>query len=108
MHDQRAGEADALAHAAGKLARIGRFIAVQADQVDRRQRALADLRLRQAERLEAELHVLQHREPGKQSETLKHHGDAGRRPEHRLAEISDGAVGRLRQAGDEPQQGRFA
>ena len=44
MHHQRAGEAHALAHAAGKLARIGRFEAVQPDQVDGGQRALANLR----------------------------------------------------------------
>ena len=32
--DQCPGEADALAHAAGQFARIGRFEAVEADQVD--------------------------------------------------------------------------
>ena len=37
MHDQCAREADALAHAAGELARVGGFEAVQADQVDGRQ-----------------------------------------------------------------------
>ena len=108
MHDERAGKADALAHAAGQFARIGGFVAVEADQIDRRQRALADFRLRQAERLEAELHVFQHRQPGKQREGLEHHGDARRRRDHRLAEIGDGAGRRLRQAGDQPQQGRLA
>ena len=44
MNDQRAREADPLAHAAGQLARIGGFEPVEADQVDGRQRALADLR----------------------------------------------------------------
>ena len=39
MHDQRAGEADALAHAARKLLRKGRFEAVEADEVDRLQGA---------------------------------------------------------------------
>ena len=43
MHDQRAGKADALAHAARQLARKGRLVAVQADQVDGGQRTLADL-----------------------------------------------------------------
>ena len=68
MHDQRAGKADALAHAAGKLARIGGFVTVEADQVDRRQRPLADLDVGQPERLEPELHVFKHGEPGKQRE----------------------------------------
>ena len=48
MHDERAGEADALAHAAGEFARIGGFVAVEPDEIDRRQRALADLRFREA------------------------------------------------------------
>ena len=79
MHHQRAGKADALAHAAGQFARIGGFVTVEPDQVDRRQRPLADLRFGQAERLEAELHVFQHGQPGKQRERLEHHGDARRR-----------------------------
>ena len=68
MHDERAGEADALAHAAGKFARIGGFVTVEPDQIDRRQRALADFRLGQPERLEAELHVFKHGQPGKERE----------------------------------------
>ncbi len=108
MNDQRAGKADALAHAAGELARIGGFVAVEADEIDRRQRALADFHFGKAERLEAELDVFQHRQPGKQRERLEHHGDAGRRPEHRLAEIGDGAGRRRHQAGDRAQQRRFA
>ena len=108
MHDQRAGKADALAHAARQLARIGGFVAVEADQIDRRQRAFADLRLGQAQRLEAELDVFQNRQPGKQREGLKHHGDARRRRVHRLAEIGDGAGRRQRQARDQAQQCRFA
>ena len=43
LHDERAREADALAHAAGKLLGIGAFEAVEADRVDRLQRALAGL-----------------------------------------------------------------
>ena len=79
MHHQRARKADSLAHAAGELARVGGLEAVEADQVDRLQRARAHLRLRHAERLEPELHVLEHREPGKEREALEHHGDARRR-----------------------------
>ena len=108
MHDERARKADALAHAARQLARISGFVTVEADQIDRRQRAFADFRLRKAERFEAELDVFQHRQPGKQREGLKHHGDARRRRVHRLAEIGDGAGRRLRQAGDQAQQRRLA
>ena len=43
MHDQRAREPDALAHAAGQLLRIGALEAVEADQVDRRLRPLLAL-----------------------------------------------------------------
>ena len=108
MHDQRAGKADALAHAAGKLARIGGFVTVEADQVDRRQRALSDLDVGQPERLEPELHVFKHGEPGEQRERLEHHGDAGRRPQHRLAQIGDRAGRGRHQAGDRAQQRRLA
>lgn len=108
MHDQRAGKADALAHAARQLARIGGFEAVEADQVDRLQRTAADLGARQAERLEADLHVLQHGQPGKQREALEHHGDAGGRAADRPAEIADAAGGRWREAGDQPEQCRLA
>ena len=43
LHDERAGEADALAHAAGQLLRIGGFETVEADHVDRLHRPLARL-----------------------------------------------------------------
>ena len=75
MNHQRAREAHPLAHAAGELARVGGLEAVEADEVDRLQRALAHLGLADAERLEPELHVLEHGEPGKQREALEHHRD---------------------------------
>ena len=87
MDDQRPSKADALAHAARELARIRRLEAVEADQVDGGQRAAADLRLGQTERLQPELHVLEHGQPGEQREALEDHGDPGSRPGHRLAEI---------------------
>ena len=78
MHHHGARETDALAHAAGKLARIGALVAVQADEIDGGQSAGADFALRNVQRLESELHILQHRQPGKQREALEHHGDAVR------------------------------
>ena len=108
MHHERAREADALAHAAGELARIRRLEAVEADEVDRLQRALADLRVRQPEGLEAELHVLEHREPGKEREALKHHGDAARGTRDGCALVVHHPAGRRIQARDQPQQRRLA
>ena len=43
MHDERACKAHALTHAAGQLLGIGVLEAVEADEVDRRERALAPL-----------------------------------------------------------------
>ncbi|MEJ0041406.1 MAG: hypothetical protein WDM81_04020 [Rhizomicrobium sp.] len=91
-----------------ELARIGVLVAVEADQVDRCQRAGADLARRQAQGFEAELHVLQHGQPGEQREALEHHGDAVRRPVDRMAEIGQRAALRLGEARDEPQEGRFS
>ena len=108
MHDQRAGEAHALPHAAGELARIGRLETVESDQIDRREGALADLRARQILRLQAERDVLEHREPGKQREALKHHRDTARRPGQRLPEVAHLPGARLRKARDQAQQRRFA
>ena len=85
--DERAREADALAHAAGKLLRIGVLEAVEADEVDRRQRAPARVRLAHALGAQAELHIVEHGEPGKQREALEHHGDAVGRAVDRLAAI---------------------
>ena len=108
MHHQRAREAHPLAHTAGELARIGGLEAVEAYEVDRLQRAPAHLRLRHAESLQAELHVLQHRQPREQREALEHHGDARGRAGHRMAEIIHHARGGLVESGDRAQQRRFA
>ena len=110
MHHQRAREADALAHAAGELARIGRLEAVQADQVDGRQRALADLRLRHVLRLETR--ARRSRIPSA-TETARSSGTPSRCPEARAVRsarresVSVPALG-LGQARDQPQQRRLA
>ena len=85
LHDQRPREADALAHAAGKLLRIGRFEAVEPDDVDRLQRPLAGLVERHAVGAQADLDIVEHVEPGKQREALEHHRDVPRRAVDRLA-----------------------
>ena len=84
MHDQRAREADALAHAAGKLARVGGLVAVEADQIDGGKRALADFLLPARPSASSPSctfsSTVSH---GKQREALEHHGDAARRAIHR-------------------------
>ena len=89
IDDERAGEADALAHAARQFLGIGGFEPVEADQVDGRNGALAPLGARHALRLEPELDIAEHGEPGKQREGLEHHGDALRRPVQLAAAIMD-------------------
>ena len=79
VDDQRAREPDTLAHAARQLLRIGALVAVEADQIDGSERTLVALGRRDALRLEAELDVLQHGQPGKEREGLEHHRDL-RRP----------------------------
>ena len=85
MDDERAREADALAHAARKLARIGGFVAVEPDEIDRGERAPADLRApagRSASR--PELHVFEHREPGKSAKLWNTIAMPGAGPDDRL------------------------
>ncbi len=108
LHDQRAGEADALAHAARKLLGIGGFEAVEADDVDRLQRALARFVERNALRPEADFDIVEHGEPGEQREALEHHRHAFCRAVDRLAGDRDLPRGRVRQPGDDAQQRRLA
>ena len=108
MHHQRAGKPDALAHASRQFLGVGRFETVEADQIDRRQRPGAAFRAVDTECLEAEFDVLQHRQPWKQRERLKHHGDAVGRTVDHFAAASGVARGGRDQARDDSQQGRFA
>ena len=52
MHDQGPRKVDALAHAAGKLARIGRLETMQPDQLDRGDTARAAFSLGDPDRFE--------------------------------------------------------
>ncbi len=105
---QPTGKAHPLAHATGQLAWVGVLKTVEANQVDRRQGALACLLRLDLQCLQAGLDVLQHGQPGKQSECLEHHGHAFRRAAQRVAVVEHFAGGRLNQAGDNPQQRRLA
>ncbi len=107
MHHERPSEAHALAHAAGQLAGIGRLESVQTDEVDRGQGAFADLRPRHSLRLQTQSNVFEHGQPGKQRETLEHHGNPRRRTHDRLAEVLKAAGAGFGQTGDQTQQRRF-
>ncbi len=108
MNDQCARKANALAHPAGQLARIRRFEAVEPDEVDRLERALAHFRRRQAQRLESDLHVLEHSQPGKQRKALEYHRNARGRPGDRIPEVAHFAGRRRVKSRDSPQERRFA
>ena len=71
---ERAGEADALAHAAGELVRILLLEAGEADLVDVVARDLLALGPRHAAQLEPEGDVAQHGRPGHQREVLEDEG----------------------------------
>ena len=110
MDHQRAGEADALAHAARQLLGIGALEAVEADQVDRGQRALAAL----GRRRRAAPRARSRRSPARSArETARSSGTPWRprRPGPSTAAAADRAplpsVGR-HQAGDDAQQRRLA
>jgi hypothetical protein len=85
LHHQRAGETDALLHAAGKLLREGGFETVEAHRVDGPEAALHALVRRRSDGFERRLDVIEHRQPGKQREALKHDGDVGARAGQRFA-----------------------
>ena len=108
MYHQRTGKAHPLPHAAGQLARIGGLETVEPDQIDGGQGALADFAPRHVLRLQTQRDIFEDGEPGKQRETLKHHGDAACRTGDGLPQIGEMAGGRLRQTRDQPQQGRLA
>lgn len=71
LADDRPRKADPLAHTPGQLARVSRLETVETDQIDGRQRAPAHLIERQAERVEAQLDVLEDGEPRVQGEGLE-------------------------------------
>ena len=105
---ERPGESDALLHPAGELLGIGRFEAVEPDPVDFLGRSVLALGGRHALGLQADLDVLQHRQPGQQREGLEDHGDARVGAGDWFAAVEDLPRGRRDQAGDAPQQGALA
>ena len=108
--DERAGDRDALAHAARQFVGIGLLPARQADQRQQFARLEGAAPLAAAADFERQLDVLERRAPRQQRGVLKDEADVaprarrlGRRPEHR-----DLAGGRRQKIRDDPQQGRLA
>ncbi len=79
---QRAHEADALLHAAGKLVRILLLESGEADEIEVVAHAFLDLRARCTGHGEAESGVLENRLPRQQAEMLEHHRHAFGRAGH--------------------------
>ncbi len=108
MHDQRACQAHALAHAARHLLRVGAFVAAKPDEIDRLLRALLALGPRHALRFQPDFHILLNGKPGKQRKTLEHHGHALGRARQMLAAPDHLACGRPQQPRHDAQQGALA
>ena len=77
LHDQRARQRHALAHAAGQLARQVALEAAQPDRSDQPPRALDSVRLGDAAHLQPEGDVVDDAAPGKQVEVLPDHHRVG-------------------------------
>ncbi len=108
MDDQGAGQAYALAHAAGHFLGVGVFVAAEADEVDGFFGAFVAFGAGDALGFEAELDVFLDGEPGEEGEALEHHGDTfggaaelGAAPDHV-------AGGGLQEAGYDAEEGGFA
>ena len=105
---QRAREADALAHAAGELHRIGGGELRQAHQPQRVVDARRDLGLVERRLAQAERDVVGDGEPGKARVLLEHDADALRHlARNRLAFNVTRALGRAVQPGDDLEQRGF-
>jgi hypothetical protein len=101
---ERAGEADALAHAAGELMRIALLEAGEADRGDVAPGDLVALRLAHAAELEAEGDVADHGRPGHQREVLEDEGALGAGAGDRAAGDADLAGGRCQEARNDLQE----
>ena len=107
MVRERAGDGDALLHAARELVRVGARKARQPDEVD----PLARVRGRLAPRLPAELepegHVLEHRPPRKERVALKHHAAVSTGAANLLTVEQERSGGRVVEAGEDSNERRL-
>src|SRR5258708_27844513 len=77
LDNQGSRKTHPLAHPSREFLGIRIFIAIQPDRIDGRKRTLQALRAREVQSLQAQIHVLQYREPWKEGEGLKHDGQMG-------------------------------
>ncbi|OWK19607.1 hypothetical protein AJ88_40755 [Mesorhizobium amorphae CCBAU 01583] len=106
LHGERPRNADALRHAAGKLARPGIGEFGEADERDVETRPLLGLLPGHAAHFEAEGDVAEHGQPGQQARLLEDHGALGTDAVDRLAVDCDAAaVGGLQPGKDAQQRG---
>ena len=105
---QRAGDADALLHAAGQLVDCAPGEVLQPDQPELFHRHLAPPGGRDATHAQAELDVVYHVEPGHQGVLLEHDAAIGARTVDRVAVELDRAFGGRQEAGDAVEQRRLA
>ena len=110
LHGQRAGDGDALLHAARQHVRIGVLEGAEIDLGDHLSGLLARGGARHAAVDQQREHdVAEHRLPRQQLvEFLEHHHAVGARPLDRLAVEPDRARHRRQKAGDRLEQRRFA
>src|SRR5262249_37302688 len=106
---ERAGDVDALAHAAAKLMRIMLGEAGKTDELDERSGAAAGVVLgRAALELEPIADVALDRVPGEERVLLEHHGAIGTGRSDQLAVDADFAAVGFGQTVDSIQEGRLA
>ncbi len=108
LDGEGARHADALLHAAGELARVGLLEAGEADHGEDLADALGALGRVDAAGLEDDVDVLGDGHPRVEREALEDDGDAGVQARERLAVVEDLALGRLDEAGEDAEDGRFA
>jgi hypothetical protein len=105
LRDERASEADALAHPARQLLGVGILVARQADQPQRPVDLFLLLAGAEAALDQPDLHVLLHGEPGIEGKALEDDRHAAIDVGERFAVAEDRALGRIREAGHQPQDG---
>jgi hypothetical protein len=104
VNDKRTRQSDSLTHAARQFLRIGALVAIEADQVDGRQRAPVPFGRHDALRLQADLDVLLHGQPRGRARRSGTPSRRRRRPGHRSAGNRHLAFAGRHQPGDDAQQ----
>src|SRR5437867_3722971 len=102
---ERAADRDALLHAPGELARVLAREPLEAERAEELRRDRAPALGGHAPELEAELHVLERRPPGKEARVLEHGRDAARvGPRDRLAVDQNAPAVRMNEAAEHSEE----